>query len=211
MPTNSWRGIMHWSVIRVPKTRAVERQDGFVQQKNKNRAGSRLKAVAATVLTLAAGVPSGFAQQTPTASTEKSASDLPSAPVPTQTEPLTLRQSARDFSKPAGRLLGDPINMYRPTTIAKADFNNSVRLQDLVKDGKIYLSLPDAIALALENNYDIAIARYYLDIADTDILRAKAGSGLRGVGATVLQNTQGGTSQTLSSSGAPGTVSGATA
>ncbi len=48
--------------------------------------------------------------------------------------------------------------MYRPTTIAKADFNNSVRLTDLVKDGKIYLSLSDAIALALENNYDIAIA-----------------------------------------------------
>jgi outer membrane protein TolC len=122
-----------------------------------------------------------------------------------------LRQSERDFSKPAGGLLGDPINMYRPTTIARADFNNSVRLQDLVKDGKIYLSLSDAIALALENNYDIAIARYYLDIADTDILRAKTGGTLRGVGATVLQNTIGGTSQTLSSSGAPGTVSGATA
>jgi hypothetical protein len=94
--------------------------------------------------------------------------------------------------------------MYRPTTIARAEFNNSVRLQDLVKDGKIYLSLSDAIALALENNYDIAIARYYLDIADTDVLRAKAGGSLRGVGATVLQNTIGGTSQTLSSSGAPG-------
>jgi len=106
---------------------------------------------------------------------------------------------------------GNPINMYRPTVIAKADFNNSVRLQQLVKDGKIYLSLSDAIALALENNYDIAIARYYLDIADTDILRAKAGQTLRGVGATVLQNTLGGTSQTLSASGSPGSVSGATA
>ena len=100
--------------------------------------------------------------------------------------------------------------MYRPTTIAKADFNNSVRLTDLVKDGKIYLSLSDAIALALENNYDIAISRYYLDIADTDLLRAKAGAALRGVGASVLQNTLGGTSTTLSASGAPGGVSGAT-
>ncbi|HUB30234.1 MAG TPA: TolC family protein [Terracidiphilus sp.] len=162
------------------------------------------------MLTLIAGINSGYGQQTPTESTNKAASTLPSAPVPTQTEPLFLRQSARDFSKPAGRLLGDPINMYRPTKIAKADFNNSVRLTDLVKNGKIYLSLSDAIALALENNYDIAIGRYYLDIADTDILRAKAGAGLRGVGATVLQNTIGGTSQTLSSSGAPGTVTGAT-
>ncbi len=45
----------------------------------------------------------------------------------------------------------------------------------LLKDGKIYLSLSDAIALTLENNYDIAIARYDLDIADTDILRTRTG------------------------------------
>ena len=43
-------------------------------------------------------------------------------------------------------------------------------------DGKLYLSLSDAIALALENNLDIAIARYNLNIADTDVLRAKAGA-----------------------------------
>jgi outer membrane protein len=189
--------------------RVFEQQDATTRQV-KRQTGTRLRALAAATLTLATCVPSGFAQQTPTASTSKSASDLPAAPVPTQTEPLMLRQSARDFSKPAGRLLGDPINVYRPTTIAKADFNNSVRLQELVKDGKIYLSLSDAIALALENNYDIAISRYYLDIADTDLLRAKAGSTLRGVGASVLQNTLGGTSTTLSASGSPGTVSGAT-
>jgi outer membrane protein len=189
--------------------RVFEQQDATTRQM-KRQIGTRLRALAAATLTLATCMPSGFAQQAPTASTSKSASDLPAAPVPTQTEPLMLRPSARDFSKPAGRLLGDPINMYRPTTIAKADFNNSVRLQELVKDGKIYLSLSDAIALALENNYDIAISRYYLDIADTDLLRAKAGSTLRGVGASVLQNTLGGTSTTLSASGSPGTVSGAT-
>ncbi len=184
----------------------------------RSQAGNRLRALAAAMLTLMAGVPSGFAQQQPqpatsvgaTTATEKSASTLPSAPTPVSTEPLWLRPSERDFSKPAGRLLGNPINMYRPTTIAKASFFNSVRLTDLVRNGKIYLSLSDAIALALENNYDIAIARYYLDIADLDLLRAKAGSGLRGVGASVLQNTLGGTSQTLSASGAPGGATGAT-
>ncbi len=46
----------------------------------------------------------------------------------------------------------------------------------LLRDGKIYLSLSDAVVLALENNFDIAIARINLDIADTDMLRAKAGS-----------------------------------
>jgi outer membrane protein len=193
------------------QSRRVFGRQSVAASTTKGQTGSGLRAAAAILLALSTAVPPGYSQEAPTQTTTKSASELPTAPVPEQTEPLTLRQSGRDFSKPAGRLFGDPINMYRPTTIAKADFNNSVRLNDLVKDGKIYLSLSDAIALALENNYDIAIARYYLDIADTDLLRAKAGSTLRGVGATVLQNTLGGTSQTLSASGSPGTVSGATA
>jgi outer membrane protein TolC len=188
----------------------VFKQHDPIAHKTTKQTGTRLRAVASAVLMLAAGMPSGYAQQTPTETTAKAASTLPSAPVPAETEPISLRQAARDFSKPAGPIWGNPINKYRPTTIDKASFDNSVRLKDLVKDGKIYLSLSDAIALALENNYDIAISRYYLDIADTDILRAKAGSILRGVGATVLQNTLGGTSQTLSASGAPGSVSGAT-
>src|SRR6202021_470900 len=108
-----------------------------VGRQGKKKSGSQLRALAAAMLTLVAGVPSGFAQQAPTASTNKAASALPSAPVPAQTEPLMLRQSDRDFSKPAGRLLGDPINMYRPTSIAKADFNNSVRLKVLGKVGRI--------------------------------------------------------------------------
>ena len=190
--------------------RVFQRQDVAVR-KVRGEGANRLRALAAALLTLTAGVPSGFAQQATTpAPQDKAGSSLPAAPTPTATEPLWMRPSARDFSKPAGRLLGDPINMYRGTSVAKSSFANSVRLTDLVKDGKIYLSLSDAIALALENNYDIAIGRYYLDIADLDLLRAKAGSGLRGVGATVVNNTLGGTSTTLSSSGAPGGASGAT-
>ena len=87
--------------------------------------------------------------------------------------------------------------MYRPTTIPKASFANSVRLTDLVKDGKIYLSLSDAIALALENNYDIAIARYDLDIADTDILRTRTGAAPLGAPSGLITNTLGGSASTL--------------
>ena len=84
-------------------------------------------------------------------------------------------------------------------------FTNSPRLDDLVKNGKIYLSLSDAITLALENNYDIAIARYNLDIADTDILRSKSGAQLRGVNAGIVQGTLGGAGQSLQvSGGGPG-------
>jgi outer membrane protein len=80
-----------------------------------------------------------------------------------------------------------------------------------VKDGKIYLSLSDALALALENNYDIAISRYYMDLADLDLLRAKAGSTLSGSGATVNSFTQGGYLSTSSAGGGPGAATGGAA
>ena len=98
----------------------------------------------------------------------------------------------------------NPIKEWMPTSVPKAAFSNSVRLQDLVKEGKIQLSLADALALAIENNYDLAIARYNLDIADTDTLRAKAGSALRGVNSGVVSNTLGGASSTLTVGGGPG-------
>jgi outer membrane protein TolC len=207
----SGRGTMHLYGIRAfeQQEEAAGRNPRNHQRKNPGQACKGLRALAAVMLTLAACMPLGFAQQASAgaAGPDKAASNLPSAPTPALTEPLDLRSTSRDFSQPAGHFLSNPINMYRPTSIAKASFANSVRLTDLVKDGKIYLSLSDALALALENNYDIAIARYNLDIADTDILRAKAGSTLRGVDATVLTNTLGGGSQTLSSSGAPGGAS----
>ena len=178
----------------------------FGEQAGRGQAGKRLRAIAAVMLTLAAGVPSGFAQQATAApnAPDKAASELPSAPAPVATQPLDLRSSARNFSKPAAGLLGNPINMFKPTSITKASFANSVRLTDMVKDGKIYLSLSDAIALALENNYDIAIARYDLDIADTDILRTKTGAAPLGIPSGLIQNTLGGSSSTLTAGGGPG-------
>ena len=72
-------------------------------------------------------------------------------------------------------------NVYKVPEPAPVDFANSPRLDQLMRDGKIYLSLADAIALAVENNLDIAYARYEPLKADTDILRANSGGQLRGV------------------------------
>jgi len=194
--------------------RQEETAGGNSAQAGRNQAGNRLRALAVVMLALTTAVPSGFAQQAaaPQAGAgqktpEKATSDLPAAPAPVPTEPLSLRSSQRDFSKPAGPLVGNPINMYRPTSITKASFANSVRLADLVKDGKIYLSLSDALALALENNYDIAIARYDLDIADTDMLRTRTGASPLGAPAGVVANTLGGSSSTLTAGGGPGGTS----
>jgi outer membrane protein TolC len=59
-------------------------------------------------------------------------------------------------------------------------------------DGKIMLSMNDAVALALENNLDLVLARYNLNIADTDILRANSGANILGVNTGIVQNTPGG-------------------
>jgi outer membrane protein TolC len=156
------------------------------------------------MLALISGVPSGFAQQA-NPPQPKQASSLPVAPEPVATSPAPLRQTQRDFS-----LTRPPWKAYSPTDVTAASFANSVRLDNLDRDGKIYLSLSDAIALAIENNYDIAIARYNLDIADTDVLRSKAGSALRGVNSGVVTNTLGGGGTTLAAGGGPGgTVGGA--
>ena len=178
----------------------------------KRNVAQRLRAFTAVMLTLAAGVPSGFAQQEQSGGVtgagakqpEKQASQLPAAPAPVLTQPLDLRPTNRDYSKPFGPLLGNPINAYRPTSIGKASFANSVRLDNLVKDGKIYLSLSDAIALAIENNYDIAIARYDLDIADTDLLRTKAGFAPLGAPSGLVTGTLGGSVSILTTGGGPG-------
>jgi len=85
-----------------------------------------------------------------------------------------------------------PLGAYLPSKSSEPQLKNSPRLNQLIKDGKLYLSLQDAIHLALENNLDIAIARYNLPIADMDILRTKAGGVFRGVNAGVVQGTPGG-------------------
>ena len=72
-------------------------------------------------------------------------------------------------------------NVYKVPEPGPVDFANSPRLEQLMRDGKIYLSLADAIALAVENNLDIAYARYEPLKADADILRANSGGQLRGV------------------------------
>jgi hypothetical protein len=58
--------------------------------------------------------------------------------------------------------------------------SNSERLESLLSDGKLHLSVPDLIELALENNLDIAVARYNIAYAHTDVLRTQGGGAARG-------------------------------
>jgi len=73
---------------------------------------------------------------------------------------------------------------YFPIKVAPPDLANSPRIEQLIHDAKMELSLQDAIALALENNLDIAIQRYTPWIAETDILRTLSGGAARGLAGT---------------------------
>ena len=103
----------------------------------------------------------------------------------------------------------NPLRAYTPEGVPSPELENSPRLRQLIRDGKLYLSLKDAVALALENNLDLAIARYNLPIADTDILRTRAGGLFRGVNTGVVQGTPGGGVGGFGS-GAPGGGAGGT-
>ncbi len=118
------------------------------------------------------------------------AQEQPSAPMP-QNTPETRPLPVMDYTKPASHF-PNLIAPYQARHLAPPNLANTSRIDQLMHDGKLYLSLNDAVALALENNLDIAIARYNLNIADTDVLRAKAGASILGVNAGVVQNTPGG-------------------
>jgi outer membrane protein TolC len=111
----------------------------------------------------------------------------PSAPQPVATPPVHLK----DYSVPRSAF-PRVLQPYMPEEVAAPILGNSARIDSLMKDGKIYLSIDDAVALALENNLDIDIARYNLNIAEADLLRAKSGASILGVNTGIVQNTPGG-------------------
>ena len=112
------------------------------------------------------------------------------APTP-QNTPEARPLPVMDYAKPVSHF-PNPIGPYTARHLPPPNLANTARIDSLMHDGKLYLSLNDAIALALENNLDIAIARYNLNIADTDVLRAKAGAQILGTPLGIVQNTPGG-------------------
>src|SRR3954471_18146844 len=92
---------------------------------------------------------------------------------------------------------GGPLSGYRAPRLSSAKLDDSPRLRALLQSGNIYLSLQDAIALALENNLDLELEREGIRLADTDVLRSKSGSLPRGVPLSVREAPPGlGTPQT---------------
>ena len=188
------------------------------------RTRKRLFAGAAILLlqlNLAYAVEPPQQQQAPPPADTQQAQPAPDAPAPpnsaTPSQP-TLAQQMQDAQRqPVGTpkpfhvdlpRSHKPFSPYMPSTVPELDLTNSPRLQSLIRDGKLYISLKDAIALAIENNLDLASFRYNFPIAQTDYQSTKAGSPVRGVDTAIVQaSSQGG----FSGGGGGGGGGGATA
>ncbi len=84
-------------------------------------------------------------------------------------------------------IFGPLIRPYQRRYISPANLSNTPRLELLVHAGNLYLTVDDVIALALENNIDIAIQRYGPFLSREVLGRAQGGGFLRSVG-TPLQS-----------------------
>ena len=110
------------------------------------RTGRRLAgwaAIAATMLSTLAPLAEAQQQIDPGTATQ----GLPAAPAPNATLPLYMRPGTRDFRNTPSHF-PNPIAPYRGTSIDNLSVFNSPRLNDLLRNGKIYLSLSDAIMMA---------------------------------------------------------------
>ena len=81
-------------------------------------------------------------------------------------------------ARPESPLIWRP---YRPAAVASSRMVNSDRLHSLIRAGRLYLTLQDAIGLAIENNLDLEIDRYGPLQAEWAVERQQAGGPIRGV------------------------------
>jgi len=109
-----------------------------------------------------------FGQDTP-----QNAQAAPVKPATTAV-PVSLGSAKYNYSR-APRAFPNIFAPYAPIKIGEPGLTNSPRVDQLVRDGKLELSLQEAVELALENNMDIVVQRYNPWFADTGILRAKSG------------------------------------
>jgi outer membrane protein TolC len=98
------------------------------------------------------------------------------APAKTSTPvvPVSLGSAKYNYSR-APRPFPNLLAPYSPIKIGEPGLTNSPRIDQLIQDGKLELSLQEAVELALENSMDIVVQRYNPWFADTGILKAKAG------------------------------------
>ncbi len=170
-------------------------------------ARSLAAALLAGLLAAGSGSPS-FAQdpgQSPPAQQQQQHPELPTPQSPEQNRPSQDPNASTQMPKPAygpgpvnppipvslgvskysyrhaPRPFPNLLNPYKPVSIPEFGMSNSPRIEQLIHDGKLEITLQDAVELALENSMDIAVARYNPWFAETDILATEGGGQPQGI------------------------------
>jgi outer membrane protein len=121
-----------------------------------------------------------------------------SKPAPPSTESPAVQQASASHTEPARdqpsglrpNFLGF-LGPYRRPYVPPLFPGNADRLNPLIRDGKLYLSLHDALALVIENNLEVEVERYNLQLAETDIVRTSGGGSTRGIDYNIMESPQG--------------------
>ncbi len=131
--------------------------------------------------------------------------DLPAPPSISETQPPTPKQESNSVQQAEGSK-AEPVRdqftglrpnflgflgPYRRPHVPELFPGNGERLNSLIRDGKLYLSLRDALALVIENNLEVQVERYNLQLAETDIVRASGGGSTRGIDYNITESPQG--------------------
>src|SRR6202521_327464 len=105
------------------------------------------------------------APQTPQAAPAKTATPI---------VPVALGSAKHNYTR-GPKFFPNLLAPYSPISIEEPGLTNSPRIDQLIHDGKLELSMQEAVELALENSMDIVVQRYNPWFADTGILKASAG------------------------------------
>lgn len=93
--------------------------------------------------------------------------------------PIAAAQQMPEVVKPGGPFL---YRSYLGTSVPPVTLYNSNRIQTLLRAGNLYLTVQDAVALAVENNLNLEVQRFGFPTADWALQRAEAGGPIRGLG-----------------------------
>jgi len=116
-----------------------------------------------------------YAQDAPAVQSPTGEPKPANSPSPT----ISLGSSKYNFTR-GPRSFPNLIAPYYPISIPEPGASNTPKLEQMIHDGKLELTLQDAVELALANNMDIVVARYNPWFADTDILKTESGGTGRG-------------------------------
>jgi len=175
----------HWGITKrftLPNT--IQQRKSLAAPRHPAFSGARSLLAALLALLLATGPISPAFAQNPAQDPATN-----SVPASTIAPVASLGLAKHDFTH-GPRAFPTLLKPYQTISIEAPELTNSPRLEQLIHDGKLMLSLQDAVELALENNLDIAVQRYYPWVADASILKAKAGgAGYSTPGGTFASST----------------------